>query len=211
MPRYFQQSPDGRLLLTDAAQQLSNVELQRALEEAGCKVSRTTVWRARKRGWCVPGYHEGARRIAGDHLGWVGLTKRERQLGPSEVARRFGIDPLTARRAIDRGWFSVTRSNAGNVTVAKGRIRSSAPPPRRDPVEPLVPAVIRSAPDGRLIADLDVAEIVSVFGLSVSKAAQVRRRGEIRTRGWPLAKRRALARLLERSGELGPGDAEKGE
>ncbi len=207
MSRYFKEGPDSRVLLTDAARGLPIAELQRALEEAGYAVSRTTVWRARKRGWCVPGYREGARKIAGDHLGWVGLTKRERQLGPAELARRFGINPLTASRAIDRGWFSVTLSNEDKVTVAKGRIRRSAPPVPRDAVEPIVPAVVRAAPDGRPLSQLGVAEIVSLFGLSASKAASVRRRGEIRTRGWPMAKRRALARVLGEGGGRGEGGA----
>lgn len=196
MPKHFDVKDDGSLVLTNAGRALSTSELRSSLAEAGFEVSRTTAWRARKSGVCWPRYHERGARTAGDHLGWVGLTRRERQLGPSEIARRFGIDLSTARRAIQRGWFSITLSNQDKVTVARGRIRDSRPPADRPPVEPLVPELIRHAPDGRPIASLRPVEIVAIFGVSTSKAGAIRKRGEIRTRGWPLARRRALARAL---------------
>jgi hypothetical protein len=153
---------------------------------------------------CWPTYHEGGVRIAGDHLGWVGLRERERQLGPSALARRFGIDIATARRAIERGWFSITKSNQVTVTVATGRVSTTPPPVDKPPVAPIVPEVIRHAPDGRAISSLRPAEIAAIFGVSPSKASAIRRRGELRTRGWPVAKKQALAERLARpEGPLG--------
>ena len=196
MRRTFTPDSHGRVHVSSRAMELSIDALHGAMKEAGYQVSRATAGRAKKRGWFSPGYRDGAYTLAGDHLAWVGLSVRERQLGPSEVARRFGIDPATARKAIDRGWFSVTRSNRDRVTVAQGRIRYSQPPPPRQAVAPIVPEVIRSAPDGRPLGQLEVAEIVSIFGLSSSKAARIRLRGEIRTKSWPAHKRLALAASL---------------
>ncbi len=198
MSRFFTTQPDGSLRLTEQAQALPLEELREVLRDAGYDISRTTAWRARKSGVCWPTYHEGGVRIAGDHLGWVGLRERERQLGPSALARRFGIDVATARRAIERGWFSITKSNQATVTVAAGRISTTPPPEDKAPVAPIVPEVIRHAPDGRAISSLRPAEIAAIFGVSPSKASAIRRRGELRTRGWPVAKKSALAERLAR-------------
>jgi hypothetical protein len=197
MSRLFQKDPSGAVLLSEHARELPLDDLHAALAEAGYAVSRTTAWRAKRGGRFTPGYREGSRRLAGDHVGWVRLHATERQLGPSELARRMGIDVTTAARAIERGWFSVTKGNREKVTVDASRIREGAPPAREaSPLAPLVPAVLQAAPDGRPIASLAVAEIVAIFGLSRGKAARARQRGEIRTRGWPLARLRDLARRL---------------
>lgn len=196
MPRFFEAQSDGSLHLTPRAMELPLEELREVLRESGHDISRTTAWRARKSGVCWPTYHEGGARVAGDHLGWVGLRERERQLGPSALARRFGISIDTARRAIERGWFSITKSNQGKVTVAQGRVSTSPPPADRPPVDPIVPEVIREAPDGRPVSSLHPREIADIFGVSPSKAAAIRRRGELRTRSWPAARKRALAERL---------------
>ena len=205
MPSRLRAHSDGSVHLNDQARTLPLAELQELLSEAGYTISRTTAWRARKTGVCWPRYHHGGARLAGDHIRWVGLRASERQLGPSALARRFGIDHATARRAIERGWFSVTRSNQGTVTVATGRVNSSPPPADRDPVEPIVPAVIRKAPDGRPVSSLRPVEIASIFGVSPSKARIIHERGELRTRGWPAAKKRALAERLARAVEPAEG------
>jgi hypothetical protein len=187
MANYFLKDTGGALRLTEAAMALPLDTLHAAMKEAGYEVSRTTAWRAKRDG----------RFVAGDHQGWVKLTKAERQAGPSDLARRLGVDITTARKAMGRGWFTVTARNRGRLQVSADRIRTGMPPAKAPPPpERLVPEVLRAAPDGRAIADLRPAEIAAIFGLSYAKAARARRRGEIRTRGWPVARQKALAKRI---------------
>ncbi|MFH1465454.1 MAG: hypothetical protein ABIO70_13790 [Pseudomonadota bacterium] len=197
MAKYFQKDAAGAVLLTDEARALSVDTLHAAMKAAGYEVSRTTAWRAKRTGRFVPGYRAGSRTLAGDHVGWVKLTKAERQAGPSELSRRLGVDVTTARKAIVRGWFTVTARNRGRLGVPADRIRTGPPPAKAPPpLARVVPEVIRAAPDGRAITDLRPCEIAAIFGLSYAKAARARRRGEIRTRSWPLTRLKALAERL---------------
>lgn len=197
MARYFEKASGGAILLTEAARALSVDALHAALKAAGYEVSRTTAWRAKRGGRCVPGYRSGSRALAGDQVGWVKLTPAERRLGPSALGRALGIDPTTAAKAIARAWFSVTTQNRARVLVPSERIREGTPPAKAPPPpERLAPEVIRAAPDGRPVAEMTAAEVAAVFGLSRAKAARARRRGEIRTRGWPADRLKALSKRL---------------
>lgn len=197
MPRPFTKGENGRVHLSDEIRALPLDQVHAAILEAGYAVSRVTAWRAKSKGSFVPGYREGAARLAGDHVGWISLTMVERQYGASLLARRFHIEPATAQKGIARGWLEVTVSNAAAIQVEEHRIKRTPPPTKVKPLVSLVPDVIRAAPDGRPLGALTVSEIAAIFGLTPTKAGRARQRGEVRTRGWPWAKRRELARRLQ--------------
>lgn len=122
--KLFFVNEDGFVFLTDAGRQVPVCQVTQALEKAGIKISRSSVWRLQHdHTECFqPEYHQKFSCISSCAIGFVQLTEEDKEMAEKlslrAFARGFGISAATATRFLVRGWFEVNASNEARVRLA---------------------------------------------------------------------------------------------
>lgn len=120
--QYFRRGSRGRVELTQAGRTASPSIVLKALKEAGIEVCRSTLFRARQNDGVIQTQYFTHSDVPRRKLWYVRLTEAERGNTATALARRFGITPGTAQRAIERGWFEVhATTNATALTQERQR------------------------------------------------------------------------------------------
>lgn len=113
-----------RVHLSEQEREIPLDKLVKHLREKGYSITRSTAYRAKKRGWFYPEYQTTTGVSFGPK---VELTPEEIALSVKAISERFGISNTAANKAKKSGFFTVTMNIRDTVIIPADRSILPAP------------------------------------------------------------------------------------